>query len=344
MMRAGPVRDRVRELVGPAEFSRLTAAAPPEGRVFRKPLSRSSATAAEAEIAALVALASPRHCCGLVRIEFSNDIDLNTDNNRDKNNDDAGDTLVVVSALLLSHGGTDLRRVLAMAGDGDSNAATAAAAAGAHPFSCRTFGSAWKLGIALGLARAVAFIHEKGWAHLDIKPSNILIRGDAATATVRLADFGFAEPPPATGLTIRRGSPGFIAPEIRTCSDAKGYDGRQADMWSVGLTIVELFLGSKRFDETWLVHGPNKGTEDSQEIVRRTLKALRAVKDVICPRRGDSNGNEGEGKEPHAADADAAAWESCVQRVFRRSIVLTPAARWRADDLVEHCGIKVVEE
>ena len=110
MMRAGPVRDRVRELVGPAEFSRLTAAAPPEGRVFRKPLSRSSATAAEAEIAALVALASPRHCCGLVRIEFSNDIDLNTDNNRDKNNDDDGDTLVVVSALLLSHGGTDLRR------------------------------------------------------------------------------------------------------------------------------------------------------------------------------------------------------------------------------------------
>ena len=235
------------------------------------------------------------HCCALAKVEF--DVDA-------------------ISALFLYREGTDLRRVLAM------------------ERGHAVLGPAQKLGIALGIARGLAFVHRKGWAHCDIKPENILIcdADSPAASKVLIADFGFAQPPPATGLTKRRGSPGFIAPEIRTCSDVEGYDGRIADMWSAGLTILELFLGCERFDGEWLSNGPNRGSEDSHEIHRLTLKALRAVKLSLCPPFIDSDVAQGEEKDQNTVDA---AWKSCVQRVFRRSIVLKPETRWNASELVE---------
>ena len=224
---------------------------------------------------------------------------------------------------MLHHEGTDLRQMLSRAGGAEN--------ATAPPMYA--LDSPQKLEIAVGIARAVAFIHGEGWAHLDIKPENLIVNVSDTGIRVRVADFGFAESPPAAGLTKRVGSPGFIAPEIRTCLEAEGYDGRRADMWSVGATMTELFLGSDRFDALFLSSCPYRGTEDSQEIVRQTLKALRAVKGEVCTRHDGPSADGGDLTSPQ--NAASTAWETCSRRVFRRLMVLNPATRWGAQLFLE---------
>ena len=63
-----------------------------------------------------------------------------------------------------------------------------------------------------GLAEALVKIHAAGIIHRDLKPSNILL----ATDGPRVIDFGIARATDASGITVRPGTPGFIAPEVIT--------------------------------------------------------------------------------------------------------------------------------
>ena len=87
---------------------------------------------------------------------------------------------------------------------------------------------------------AVGAIHELGWVHLDVKPANLL---RAADGRVVLLDFGSclqagpAGPaaPPAPVLTTA----GYRSP----WHPPAGPIGPRADLWSWGLTALELFAG-----------------------------------------------------------------------------------------------------
>jgi hypothetical protein len=61
----------------------------------------------------------------------------------------------------------------------------------------------------LEAARGLAFLHERGYVHGDIKPTNILIKDEIA----KLSDFGFTAKRGARPLD-RPGTPGFTAPEV----------------------------------------------------------------------------------------------------------------------------------
>ena len=63
-----------------------------------------------------------------------------------------------------------------------------------------------------GLAEALAAIHAAGIIHRDLKPSNILLADDGP----RVIDFGIARAIDASGITMRPGTPGFMAPEVLT--------------------------------------------------------------------------------------------------------------------------------
>jgi serine/threonine-protein kinase len=114
------------------------------------------------------------------------------------------------------------------------------------------------LSILRDVARALAFAHERGVVHRDVKPENVLLAGDAAVVT----DFGIAKAVvaavdadgaetandlrtlSAVGTTI--GTPAYMAPEQATGDP--GVDHR-ADVYAWGVLAYELLGGAHPFAE-----------------------------------------------------------------------------------------------
>jgi serine/threonine protein kinase len=84
---------------------------------------------------------------------------------------------------------------------------------------------------------AIAYLHSRGIAHLDIKPENILM---CATDRVKLADFGCCEAPPKLPRKNAVGTLFYAAPELYTSSRP---DNRAADVWSLGILFFTLECG-----------------------------------------------------------------------------------------------------
>ncbi len=96
------------------------------------------------------------------------------------------------------------------------------------------------------VAGALAYVHEKGIVHRDVKPANILI-GDEGGAW--LADFGVARlldaaGPTASGHSV--GTPAYLAPEQIEAAEV----GPPADVYALGLLLLEALTGQRAFSGT----------------------------------------------------------------------------------------------
>lgn len=103
------------------------------------------------------------------------------------------------------------------------------------------------------LADALAFAHDRGLIHLDLKPSNVLITPDAQPM---LLDFNLAHEPLRTGAVVLDrfgGTRGYMSPEQQMAFDAVAegtqittpVDGR-SDVYSLGLILYEALGGPSR--------------------------------------------------------------------------------------------------
>src|SRR5215208_6033411 len=100
------------------------------------------------------------------------------------------------------------------------------------------------LEIALEVARGLAFAHENGLVHRDVKPQNVLLNGDGRA---KVTDFGIAR-----SMDVKRGmtttgtvlgTSDYIAPE-----QAQGQPvDEHTDVYSLGVVLYELLTGEVPF-------------------------------------------------------------------------------------------------
>ncbi len=120
------------------------------------------------------------------------------------------------------------------------------------------------LDVGLRLAEALEHLHERGLAHRDVKPSNIIFVNGRA----KLADIGLVAPRDQRTFV---GTEGFVPPE--------GPGSAQADVYSLGKVLYEIATGMDRMNFPELPEEMPSGPDR-----KRWLELNRVICDVCEPR------------------------------------------------------------
>ncbi|XVF85082.1 hypothetical protein PTKIN_Ptkin17bG0089800 [Pterospermum kingtungense] len=98
--------------------------------------------------------------------------------------------------------------------------------------------------VAYQVLSGLSYLHAFNIVHLDIKPSNLLVDGNM---NVKIGDFGVSkimrENEAAEYWDIYTGTYAYMSPERL---DSNTYDSKYvyaADIWSLGVTLLELYVG-----------------------------------------------------------------------------------------------------
>ena len=95
------------------------------------------------------------------------------------------------------------------------------------------------------LISCLEYIHKQGIVHRDIKPENILL--DKAKKNLKLVDFGLGNIYKKNEFVKTAcGSPCYAAPEMLS---GKAYDGFYSDLWSCGVVLYCMLVGTLPFDD-----------------------------------------------------------------------------------------------
>ncbi|XP_052209177.1 mitogen-activated protein kinase kinase kinase 20-like [Diospyros lotus] len=106
------------------------------------------------------------------------------------------------------------------------------------------------------ILKALIHIHERGYAHCDIKPENILVfPSNNGGNNVKIADFGLAQ---KTQDGVRSCSPrgnGSHCGDIRFASILHGSNIRSMDIWDLGYMVAEMLTGKSiwEYREFWIL-------------------------------------------------------------------------------------------
>jgi eukaryotic-like serine/threonine-protein kinase len=103
--------------------------------------------------------------------------------------------------------------------------------------------------VGASLAEALAYVHEHGVVHRDVKPGNVLFTDAGDNHSVKLTDFGIARMADSARLTedgLIVGSARYLSPE-----QARGAEvGPPTDVYALGLLLLESLTGAPVFPGT----------------------------------------------------------------------------------------------
>ena len=95
------------------------------------------------------------------------------------------------------------------------------------------------------ILKGIQAMHEAGICHRDIKLGNILLDDSFKP---RICDFGLSFECKDKKLKGRCGTPEYCAPEIMLKKGYQPYDGKKADIFSLGITLLYMTIGTQQDD------------------------------------------------------------------------------------------------
>ena len=163
------------------------------------------------------------------------------------------------------------------------------------------------LEIAARVAEALAYAHQQGFVHRDVKPANVMF--DPASGIVKLTDFGLARAPDAqatrSGLLL--GSPAYMAPELLAGARA---DAR-SDLYALGVLLFELLSGRLPYESASI-------GALLQAMARASPHTLRSLRPDLAPHQAaalDAVLALVLAREPAQRWADGTAWARTLREL-----------------------------
>jgi TBC domain-containing protein kinase-like protein len=123
---------------------------------------------------------------------------------------------------------------------------------------------------------ALSYLHDEGIVHRNLAPTNVLITKEGSVKLSHYAMYYVTDCGREVAFPI--GTSRYLAPEVISMGNALSEDdqvvGKKADIWSLGICILETYLGCHIWPELSL-------KENVREIVRRVMT-------LAAPTNGDA--------------------------------------------------------
>ncbi|MFO0618987.1 MAG: protein kinase [Polyangiaceae bacterium] len=172
-------------------------------------------------------------------------------------------------------------------------------------------GTAQALEILTAVARGLAFAHEHGVVHRDLKPDNVLIGRDG---TIRLTDFGISRSALLAPLTAAETDTGALLGTFQNMSPEQSTGGEvdaRSDLFSLGILAFEMFAGATPFEG----ENVHQTLVNIRELAHRPLREIAAQAPVALSDLCDRLLAKSPDARPHSASEIVPTLEAMLSSV-----------------------------